>query len=157
MNGVRDLVLSAADTETTTAFKDGELRRKIFEANVAGKGLSQPWYATLLSAGTARRSDAYGGGKTPEETAHETRKRFASGSFRKLVPAVRHWSADDVRRDILATLAGSHAASESLSSATHAAVLPHVLRMRKIVAAPNTDTFLLARRGESASSAAASP
>jgi len=104
--------------------------KAVREALAAAAGASQPWHATLYSVGSMRRADWHGGGKTAAEAEDEMRRRFASGSMRKLVPASRVWQE---ARAAVARALGLDARALPASDP----------RVRKVVAGPNSDSFTM--------------
>ena len=92
------------------------------------------WNTSVYSVGTIRREDWSGGGKDPDTMFQDLKKRFASGSYRKIVPPRLQWA--DTSKSIAAHI-------ENWLDTCPVLLYPQqTIRMRKIMAGPNKDMFL---------------
>jgi hypothetical protein len=121
----------AAEGATSAAAEDDVTAK----ASAAGGGGEEyvPWRTEIFSVGTVRREDWFGGGKTAQELQGEMVRRFASGSFRVPVMPTVSWA-----RELRPLVAHSLTVRPETLSST--------LRLRKVVAGPNRDLFLLLER-----------
>jgi hypothetical protein len=123
---------SASSTGASMATGKAAAVAAVKAASAEAQDLSQPWHAVLLTVGGVRRADGFGAGKTPSEATDEMRRRFASGSMRKLVPPSAAWA------DCVTACADGFGDDVSVPGSG--------IRMRKVVAAANADTFTLLER-----------
>lgn len=108
----------------------GDVGAYVSKATASEAGVAHAWHATLYTVGTARRADWFGGGKTSREAEDEMRRKFASGSMRKLVPPTRMWS--EAKADVQSKLCVGEMAMPNRDP-----------RQRKVVAGPNGDSFIM--------------